>query len=83
MRYGLLKKDNAEPHQTSKSPLGTTSGVKGFTSPNYNAALSTSFDSKSASHSGSGSTKTENILQKLNEMKVKMNGIVNRNNPNP
>ena len=82
MRYGLMKddKDNLQK-QTSTSPLGSYSGGKSFTSAGTNPALSTSFDSKSATiGGGSSGTQTENIKQKLNEMKLKMNGIVNRKN---
>lgn len=83
-RYGLLlKKDNNEnvPNNVSIPQVQSSiQQVKGLNTivNNSSIAMPTNFDTKSsAATSGTGSNKTENILQKLNEMKAKMNSIVN------
>lgn len=89
MRYGLLlKKDNNNENQVQSTGLSPISALGGpmsskvLSSANSNAsAMTGGSESKAATSLGAGSSKTENILQKLSEMKLKMNSIVNASKP--
>lgn len=90
MRYGfLLKKDNNENQgQTSSIITQSAAATRILNTNSNNMAQVAGIDAKSLAVSGtpggSSSAKTENIMQKLSEMKQKMNSIVNagKNNNN-
>lgn len=78
LRYGLLKKDddNENKNKTDTAPLKDT-GKSLNTMTSVSSKANSDLNLKSSKEKSGPST--EEILQKLNEMKAKMNSIVNAN----